>query len=600
MNMGIVAGLIKALAPGVDPQVIEQAVTDWLDDHPEATTTVQDGSITEAKLAQDVLAELGEIDGLKEAIGNVVDNEADSKNLLDPSKCTSNFIYDNGSLQENSDYTCSGLIPVEYGKKYFFSMRLTAETSTIGTTRHVSELLDSDGNYISGTVNNVSSTEGLLVDVNEANARYMRVCVRAELGTRYLQVEEGTTYSAYVAYEESPFIKMRLGNVPREQLNPIITDKVKLAFDYYEVPLEQGRQLFDRSKITVGYCDNTGYVNSNSSYVYTDKFDVTAGKTIYFSINGVAKKARYVTAYNDQDQVVSASGASASVNTYTVPSGIVAIRVTYSNPSSDATFAKFQAEYDRITAYAEYGVFFNIDDEIGKHNVLYGKKWVACGDSFTNGVTSGTIPSGKYAGFKKTYPYFIGNRNDMDIVNFSEGGRTLAFPDNPGDFTNSLTNPSASQYYQNIPEDADYITFQIGINDKGHDTGGQTPTILLGTISDNTVATYYGAWNVVLSWLIENRPHAHIGIIVTNGIQTDDNYRQAQIAIAKKYGLPYIDLNGDERTPSMHRTSNSDIASAVKTALIDKWAVDPNSDTHPNDAAHEFESTFIEQFLRSI
>lgn len=68
MNMGIVAGLIKALAPGVDPQVIEQAVTDWLDDHPEATTTVEDGSITEAKLAQDVLAELGEIEGLKEAI----------------------------------------------------------------------------------------------------------------------------------------------------------------------------------------------------------------------------------------------------------------------------------------------------------------------------------------------------------------------------------------------------------------------------------------------------------------------------------------------------------------------------------------------------
>ena len=70
MNMGIVAGLIKALAPGVDPQVIEQAVSDYLDAHPEATTTVQDGSITEAKLASDVLAELGEIDGLKEAIEN--------------------------------------------------------------------------------------------------------------------------------------------------------------------------------------------------------------------------------------------------------------------------------------------------------------------------------------------------------------------------------------------------------------------------------------------------------------------------------------------------------------------------------------------------
>lgn len=74
MNMGIVAGLIKAMAPGVDPQVIEQAVTDWLDDHPEATTTVQDGSITEEKLAQDVLTQLGEIEELKEAIEKKVGN----------------------------------------------------------------------------------------------------------------------------------------------------------------------------------------------------------------------------------------------------------------------------------------------------------------------------------------------------------------------------------------------------------------------------------------------------------------------------------------------------------------------------------------------
>lgn len=68
MNVGMVCGLIKAMEPGIDPADVEQAVSDWLDEHPEATTTVQDGSITEAKLAQDVLAELGEIEELKEAI----------------------------------------------------------------------------------------------------------------------------------------------------------------------------------------------------------------------------------------------------------------------------------------------------------------------------------------------------------------------------------------------------------------------------------------------------------------------------------------------------------------------------------------------------
>lgn len=83
MNMGIVAGLIKALAPGVDPQVIEQAVTDWLDDHPEATTTVEDGSITEAKLAQDVLADLAEVEELKEAIMTKAEEKTSSATGVD-------------------------------------------------------------------------------------------------------------------------------------------------------------------------------------------------------------------------------------------------------------------------------------------------------------------------------------------------------------------------------------------------------------------------------------------------------------------------------------------------------------------------------------
>ena len=37
--------------------------------------------------------------------------------------------------------------------------------------------------------------------------------------------------------------------------------------------------------------------------------------------------------------------------------------------------------------------------------------------------------------------------------------------------------------------------------------------------------------------------------------------------MAKKYGIPYIDLNGDERTPAMIRAQNSDIPSAVKTII---------------------------------
>jgi hypothetical protein len=239
---------------------------------------------------------------------------------------------------------------------------------------------------------------------------------------------------------------------------------------------------------------------------------------------------------------------------------------------------------------------------------LRGKKWVVCGDSFTNSGGTGTvITDGKYAGHNYTYPWIIGNRCDMEIVQFFEGGRTLAFPAEPGTFANSLTNPNADWYYQNIPSDADYITIYLGINDEHHSPGSSggdgednTGVIPLGTISDNTTSTYLGAWNVVLSWLIENRPNAHIGIIVTNGIANKDEYRLGQISIAEKYGIPYIDMNGDARTPAMIRTSNPNISATIKNILIQKWSANYPSNQHPNDAAQLFESTFIENFLMSI
>lgn len=249
-----------------------------------------------------------------------------------------------------------------------------------------------------------------------------------------------------------------------------------------------------------------------------------------------------------------------------------------------------------ITSVTYYvSVNKGIQDSSG--NILYGKKWAVCGDSFTNGVLNTTIGTGKYYDKKVTYPWLIGNRNNMEIVKFFEGGRTLAFPASPGSFTNSLTYTSGSYYYQNIPEDVDYITIYLGINDEHHSSAEEI--IPLGTITDSTTATYFGAWNVVLSWLIENRPNAHIGIIVTNGIENNDAYRQAQISIAQKYGIPYIDLNGDNRTPAMIRTSNPNVDSSVKTVLLNKWKASA-SNTHPNDAAHIYESTFIEEFLRSI
>lgn len=72
MDVGMTVGLIKALG-SPDPAVIEGAVSDWLDDHPEATTTVEDGAISYAKLDSSLQGTVDDVGDLKTQMGEMPD-----------------------------------------------------------------------------------------------------------------------------------------------------------------------------------------------------------------------------------------------------------------------------------------------------------------------------------------------------------------------------------------------------------------------------------------------------------------------------------------------------------------------------------------------
>lgn len=239
-------------------------------------------------------------------------------------------------------------------------------------------------------------------------------------------------------------------------------------------------------------------------------------------------------------------------------------------------------------------------DEMRKANILYGKKWVACGDSFTHGSLvdpdeSPFFEEGIYLGKRKTYPYFIGLRNGMTIVNEAISGSTMAldkdYVDGVAGVAITENNPFSYERYQAIDADADYITLWFGINDGNH--------CRLGTIDDTTNETFYGAWNVVLEWLIENRPNAKIGIIVTN--LSYEGFRQAIRDVAHKWGIPYLDMNGDYQTPPIvdGRESNMGMCERAKELRANHFRISADN-SHPTVNAHRYESTFIEAFLRRL
>ena len=237
-------------------------------------------------------------------------------------------------------------------------------------------------------------------------------------------------------------------------------------------------------------------------------------------------------------------------------------------------------------------------------NALYGRKWAVCGDSFSNGDGLDNFSDGLYTGKPKVYGYYIGNRNQMKIQNLAFGGRTIATPVKIASH-NCFTDTSSVGNYTQIDSDADFITLYFGINDSHNapkSVGGDGEVLVgeipIGDITDTTINTFCGAYNVVLEYLIEHHPFAHVGVIVSNGCDNDE-YRIKTIAIAKRWGIPYIDLNGDERTPMMLRSTNPDIVSKAKELRNQAQKVSA-SNLHPNEIAHEYESYFIENFLKTL
>ena len=181
----------------------------------------------------------------------------------------------------------------------------------------------------------------------------------------------------------------------------------------------------------------------------------------------------------------------------------------------------------------------------------------------------------------------------MNLIIDGISGSTMAitkeYLEDKESYSIDYRSPFSYQRYLNVPLDSDYITIWFGINDTVHTN--------LGTINDTTNETYYGAWNVVLTYLITNAPNAKIGLFVTHGGNL--NYRNAVRELAKKYGLSVFDIMGDEKLPYLHSRESDlpQVDSNIHTIRRNTWWADGS---HPNSEGYKFMSTIIENWLRSL
>lgn len=359
--------------------------------------------------------------------------------------------------------------------------------------------------------------------------------------------------------------------------------------------------LHDPLTDTSGLINENGVIAISQSYTTTDFIATKQGYT--YTISDHCR--RFVAFNPDKEVIIGSYDSSDYVNDPKLYNALQNgyIRFSFVNTESPSVSETFSGT---PTLKCSEGVLLSetqkkqVEQNIYNQDVLYGKKWVVVGDSFSNGGTyDDIIDSGLYKGKRALYQYLIGNRHLMNIVHFATGGRTLTTPETILSH-NCFSDTDSNYNYTDVPTDADYITIWLGINDSKTESGetsvGETP---LGTIDDTTVHTFYGAWNVVLEYLLEHNPYAHIGIIVSNGC-TGTNYPNAIKAVARKWGIAYLDLNNDYTIPLMHRVNGkSEVCErAIELRKSAFWVSPTNG--HPNAHAQAYQSTFIENWLKTL
>lgn len=367
------------------------------------------------------------------------------------------------------------------------------------------------------------------------------------------------------------------GNVPLAELD----DTLRNRFEVLHLPRENEERSVSITGYSGGYFGerNEWYSVEGMSARRSDPMAVQEGDVFLFTgFFYEPDNASYASAmwYGADGVIVEITNSTGSQLRLSPPAGAVLVRFiaySYSPDPNDCVLSV--ALETRETSLKQ----------LQQMNCLYGKKYVACGDSFTAGpFPEKTEESWDEASQSyKTYCWHIASRNGMKLVNEAQSGSTM--------HNNGQDNAFCLSRCQALPADADYITLCFGLNET---------EAAIGTLADTGNDTVMGAWNLVLEYLIAKLPYAKIGIIIPDA-WCSAAMREALIAVAEYWGIPYLDLSGDGAVPLLigGRRGGPELSPRAIELRNEAFQISPE-DSHPNPRAHAYRSTIIENFMRSL
>lgn len=346
---------------------------------------------------------------------------------------------------------------------------------------------------------------------------YIRLVIKQVDLNNAMLVHGETVPSTYIPYGYISWLSVGEENLSSETIGKIDDNeesikRIENKFRYLN--------LFDGSTVTEGVMLNypSDNLTANDNFCVSDFIRVTEG-------NYTLNIANYDTVfmYDKNKKLtnkVSLSGWGIVVNTINIPSGISFVRLSVLKAyKNQIMLAKGNSLSPTYVSYGKYAMDNLVVDT--ENNILSGKTALFTGDSICYG-----------AGSTGGYARYIGENNNMNVINYGVSGTRVAV----SDVENAIVTRIAT-----MQDNADYICLEGGVNDAW---SGKVP---LGVISDGfngelDETTFTGAFESLLKQSLLKWKEAKIFYLIPHKMMGVNEYLDRAKELCEKWGVPCLDL----------------------------------------------------------